>query len=53
MQHSSIANAVATVAKLVSSSSGSVAVCPCTRYSDNGFVVAIAAEVDVAVAMAT
>ena len=33
--------AVVIVAKLVRSSSGSVAVCPGTRTSDNAFVVAI------------
>ena len=44
--------AVVIVAKLVSSSSGSVAVCRGTRTSDNAFVVAIVAKLDVGVAIA-
>ena len=44
--------AIAIVAKLVSSSSGSVAVSPSTRNSDNAFVLAIVAKLDVGVATA-
>ena len=44
--------ALVIVAKLVSSSSGSVAVCPGTRISDNAFVVATVAKLDVGVAIA-
>jgi len=40
------------VAKLVSSSSGGVAVCPTTRTGDNAFVLPILAKLDLAVAMA-
>ena len=44
--------AVVIVAKLVSSSSGSVAVSPGTRNSDNAFVVTIVGKLDVGVATA-
>jgi len=44
--------AVAAAAKLVSSRSGSVAVRPGTRNSDNAFVVVIVAKLDVGVAIA-
>jgi len=44
--------AVVIVAKLVSSSSGSVVVCAGTRTSDNTFVVTIVGKLDVGVAMA-
>ena len=44
--------AVVTVAKLVTSSSGSVAVCRGTRTSDNAFVVATEAKHHVGVAIA-
>ena len=44
--------AVVIVAKLVSSSNGNVALCRGTRTSDNAFVVATEAKLDVAVAIA-
>ena len=44
--------AVVIVAKIVSSSSGSVAVCGGTRTSDNAFEVTIVGKLDVRVAMA-
>ena len=50
---SAVALAEVIVAKLVISSSGSVAVSPGTRSSDNAFVVAIVAKLDVAEAMPT
>ena len=44
--------AVVIVAKLVSSSSGSVAVSPGTRTSDNAIVLATVAKLDVGVTVA-
>ena len=44
--------AVVFVAKLVSSSSGSVTVCRGTRNSDNAFVVTTVGKLDVGVAIA-